>query len=466
MSLRRAGFLLPLLCLVRTPAEAFQEPRRPNLILISLDTTRVDALSCYGRSFPGILRELGPITPHLDALAARGTRFEQAYAHAPTTLSSHASMLTGLDPHGHAIVRNGFPLPEGIRTLPERLADEGWDTIGIVAAAALESEMGLDRGFDTYDDDMNSKFGPMVQDRAERVVDRTFAALDAREGDAPLFLFTHFYDAHAPYAAPDESWKAFMDPAYTGLMTAVDYQIRPIKIALLDGSADPADLDAVASRYLAEVAYIDTQIGRLLEGLEQRGLLEHSIVVVTADHGEMMHEYPALSWSHGYDVFPQVTHVPLIVTGEGWPLPEGRVTQRQVGLAELAPTLEKLVGLEASLGTRRDFADMLALGPVRDDEGWPERPVHTLFAEATRSPKDHEKWNNLDLMRSVKAGGYELRAFPMRSMEPRLVAGERGIEPVLVGLLEKWDAKAPEHREEQMAEATREALEALGYLEE
>lgn len=452
------------LVLASAVASAEEPPGRPNIILISLDTTRADALSCYGTP-PGVTDDLGVRTPTLDRLAAEGTRFANAYAHAPTTLSSHTSMLTGLDPHGHAVVRNGFPLDPTIRTLPQRLSEQGWETVGVVAAAALDSSMGLDRGFSTYDDDLESRFGPMVQDRAERVVDRTLAAVDARAKDRPLFLFAHFYDPHSPYTAPSGAYDRFLAPGYQGPMREELYQLRPLKQALMQGQASPVDLEAVTRRYLAEVTYVDEQIERLLSELDARSLLDHTVVVVTADHGEVLHEHGAYAWSHGYDVFPESLRVPLIVTARGLVLPQGRVVERQVSLSELAPTLERLAGLDASLGMRRDFVDMLAIGPVLDGEGWPERPVHTLFAEATRAKEDHEAWNNLGLMRMVRAGGHELRAHPDRMPEARMVAGTAKLKPELLELLRVWDAKAPPHRDEEMDEGMRSALEALGYLD-
>lgn len=450
--------------LLLAPApRAGQVRAQPNLILISLDTTRADALSCYG-TVPGIERELPQVTPHIDALAARGTRFTAAYAHAPTTLSSHTSMLSGLDPHRHAVVRNGFPLPDDVRTLPERLSAAGYDTIGVVAAAALDSDMGIDRGFRVYDDDLKDQFGPMVQDRAERVVERARAALETRQPDKPLFLFAHFYDPHAPYGAPGEAQHRFVDPAYEGPLREESYQVREHKQALLDGEADAAAIDAMASLYLGEVAYVDTHVGALLEHLEAEGLLEHSIVVLTADHGEMLHEKAQLAYSHGHDVYDATTRVPLLVAGQGVPLPVGRVVDRQVGLAGLAPTLEVLLGLAPSLGDKRDFAEMLALGPVRGAVGWPARPVYTVFAEATRSAEDHPEWNNLHLMRSVRAGGHTGYRWPSRLDRFEVVGPADALAPELEAMLATWDAAAPPHREDVMSDATRDALEALGYL--
>lgn len=436
-------------------------------MLISLDTTRADALSCYG-GFEPLDSDPGVVTPNLDALAAGGTRFEEAWAHAPTTLSSHASMFTGLDPHRHTVVRNGYALPDGIASLPERLQAQGYDTLGVIGAAALADGMGLERGFRIYDGEMRDKFGPMVQDRADRVLARTLEALDQREEDKPLFLFTHFYDAHGPFDAPGEHMNRFVDPSYTGPYAEEDYQLRPVKEALRAGTADPADVQAVNARYLGEVAYVDHHVGLLIEALDERGLLDHTLIIVTADHGEGMDERPLFAWSHGYGTHREALRVPLIVRGPQ--IPAGRVVHSQVGLSGLAPTVERLLGLDPSLGERRDFADTLAMGPVRDADGWPDRPTSTIFGEATRtSAGDHPAWNNLHLMRTVRAGGYVGWAWPLQGRTPVALgppAANTPLEPTLTGLLQRWDAMAPPHREEEMTLATREALKALGYLED
>lgn len=462
--MRRPAAIAALLLVGLSSAPAYQVRVRLNVLVISMDTTRADALSCYGK-VPGIDREIEQVTPNLDALAARGSRFASAWAHAPTTLSSHASLFTGKDPHGHAVVRNGFALEEGHGSVVERFEAEGFDTLAVVGAAALESEMGLARGFRLYDDKLGNKFGPMIQDRADRVVERTLALVDQRDTDKPLFLFTHFYDPHAPYGAPGDAQFRFLDPNYTGALSEPTYGIRPFKQALLAGTALDEDIDAAASLYLGEVAYMDAQIGVLLAGLEERGLLENTFIVVTADHGEVLHERPPYAYSHGHDVFPESLHVPLIIAGPG--LPQGRVVQRQVELAGIAPTLEALLGWTPTVGDKRDFRELLALGPVRDRDGWPERPTRTVLMEATRAPVDHPKWNNLDVMRGIRAGGFELRAWPARFEEPALVgADEDALVPVLADQLRIWDDAAPPHREESMSAATREALKALGYLVE
>jgi arylsulfatase A-like enzyme len=454
----------------------------PNVILISMDTVRADAVSCYGVP-PGPYRYDPRTTPNLDAFAAEGARFERFFAHAPSTLSSHSSMMTGLDPHGHAVVRNGFPLDPEIPTLAERLSSQGWDTIAVVGSAALEASMGLDRGFRVYDDHVRplnvSGAGAATdvpatdfQAPADDVVRRVFAALDGRaDRDQPLFLFAHFYDAHAPYAPPPEFATRFADPTYRGSARADGAVFRELTQLARRGKLPPDDAEKIASLYLGEVGFVDQQVGVLLHGLEQRGLLEHTLVVVVADHGETLSDEPLYSWSHGSNVGYEVMHVPLLMRGYGVPIASHAVVERQAGMSGLARTIERLVGLEPTLGTGLDFADLVLPGPVRDEDGWPERATIPVFVEATRPRQAEAKdgWNNENMHRGVFAGGWAGFFAPFIPVGWTWYgpsrAGTPSLADTLQELVRRWDDRAPPHRDMTTAPDTRKALKALGYVE-
>ena len=442
-----------------------------NLVLISLDTTRADALSCYG-AVVGPTQGEPVVTPHLDAFAAEGVRFERFYATVPSTLSSHATMFTGLGPHGHKVVRNGYPLAASTPVLAERLRGEGYDTIGIVGAAALESAMGLDRGFRVYDDDAPQLKGIMYQDTADGVVRRTLSAVDARpEPQLPLFLFVHFYDPHTPYTPPEAFAERITDPSYAGGAVAEGDAFKAFAQLSRQGKAPPRDVQHMSELYLAEVAFVDDQFAVLMEGLAARGVLDHALVVVVADHGETLSDEPAYAWSHGNNVGHEVMWVPLLARGYGVPLAQRAVVKRQASMTGLAPTLERTLGLAPTLGTGRDFYELWRPGPVHDVDGWPDRPTQPAFMEATRprAYEDKKNWNNLKLHRGVFAGGWGAWSAPF--LNRSLVFYDRSATPnasmlrTLQGLLGRWDAEAPQHREGQMAPSTRRALEALGYLE-
>ena len=435
-----------------------QAVARPHVVVVSLDTTRADALSCYGT--PPEVRRSAPRTPNLDALAEGGVRFENAFAHAPTTLNSHTTVFSGLDPHGHGVPRNGFPVPEDVPLLAEVLREAGYETIGVIGAAALEGAMGLTRGFQTYDDTVGGKQGRMFQDRADSVLQRTLRALSTRDRTRPLFLFVHFYDAHWPYDAPGGWRDRWVDPEYRGSLRGQSLRRPSLVKRLVSGTLSPDDRDYVASRYLSEVSYVDHHVGRLLEHLRDEGILEEAIVVVVADHGEVLSELPGLAYSHGADVSEGSMRVPLIVSGAGVPR---RVVQREVGLDGIAPMLERLVGLEPSLGDRWGLWEHVRPGPVWDEDGWPERPTRTVFQEATRphSREPSTGWNNRLFQRAVRAGGSVLSHAPLAG---EWSGGAPAMRPLLRRYLAAWDAGAPPRVEEELSDDTRHALEALGYL--
>jgi len=443
-----------------------------NVVLISLDTTRADALSCYGR-LPGLAPTApAEATPHLDALAREGLRFERFYATAPTTLSSHATLLTGLDPHQHGVPRNGFPLAEGVPTLATRLAGEGWDTIGVLGAAVLDSDLGLARGFRVYDDDVGAVTGA-VATRADNVVTRALAAVDARPSTAPpLFLFAHFYDAHAPYDPPEPYRTRFAPQGYHGpFATSMEGRLLPLREAIAAGQADPLDVAAVNGLYQAEVAYVDAQVGELLQGLATRGLLDDAVVIVIADHGESVQTNAALAYTHGSGVTDDVVRVPLIVRSYGSNAIVRRgVVERSANMTCVAPTVERLVGLEPSLG--QDCWQLVRPGPVNDTDGWPERPSPAAFAEATRPHVTASStWNNVGLRRAVRVGEAQLFAGPSAGEPPMLIGvAERGtarhaLRDLLAERLSAWDAVTPPFRSDDPTGALWQVLETLGYVD-
>jgi arylsulfatase A-like enzyme/Flp pilus assembly protein TadD len=242
-----------------------------NLILISVDTLRPDHLACYGRS--------GIETPNIDRLAIEGVRFTDAMSAVPLTLPSHATMLTGLYPPSHGIRDNAFmALPEDITTLAEVLKEEGYSTHAVVGAFVLDSRYGLDQGFDYYDDDLSGGRRPLefgyAEISADAVTDKVTAWLEGTR--QPFFAFIHYYDPHTTYAPPEP---------YATIYAATPY----------DG----------------EIAYTDQAIGRLIDFLDDAGLLDRTLIVLVSDHGEGLgqHDEP----THGVLVYESTLRVPLIV---------------------------------------------------------------------------------------------------------------------------------------------------------
>nr|MBP7676375.1 sulfatase-like hydrolase/transferase [Thermoanaerobaculia bacterium] len=251
----------------REPARPAPPPERPALLLVTLDTTRADALAP---------EEKTGATPAFAALAARGLRFAQAYATAPTTLPSHASMLSGLYPAGHGVHENGRRLPDHVPLVTERLRELGYATAAFVSGYPLESPFGLARGFDLYDDEIGDG---RVERSARETTDRALAWL-ARAETRPRFLWVHYYDPHEPYAPPEPFRSRFPH--------------------------DP---------YLGEIAAMDQELGRLVAAFEAAAGGRGAGIVVAADHGEGRGDHGEML--HGNLLYQGVMRVPLVVAGAG-----------------------------------------------------------------------------------------------------------------------------------------------------
>ena len=313
MNLRR------LLVLAAAPGLLTACARRglPNVLLVTFDTTRADHAG-YAVNRPDR-------TPNLDRLARGGTWFSDCSAAAPVTLASHASILTGLYPPGHGVRDNGQVLPDGgPATLASLLQGRGFDTHAVVSAFVLFRKFGLARGFDSYDDDLSS--GASVgmhaypEAPASKTADRTLAWLRARRGSGkPFFLWAHFFDPHAPYRAPEEIARRF--------------------------PGDP---------YSAEIAYADRELGRVLDELEQSHLLDNTLVVFTADHGESLGDHEEKT--HGVFLYQATVHVPLFFAGPG--VPRGKRRGDPVSGVDILPTVARLLGIADA--ERRDGVDLFA----------------------------------------------------------------------------------------------------------
>jgi arylsulfatase A-like enzyme/Flp pilus assembly protein TadD len=275
-----------------------------NVLLITIDTLRADRVGAYGNP--------NGLTPALDALAREGTVFERAYAHVPLTLPSHACILLGLTPPEHGVRDNsGYVVREGSTTLAGTLKKQGFATAAFVGSYAVDSRFGLNQGFDLYDDNYGSqKFqeAVFVERRAGAVVDGALRWLEGRR--EPWFLWVHCYDPHAPYEPPEPYKSRFAAAPYDG-----------------------------------EVAYTDSQLARIFNRLREDGLLEQTLVVVTADHGEGLgdHSEP----THGYFAYESTLRVPLIVRAPG--VKAGRVSST-VAHVDIFPTVCEALGLRPPSG--------------------------------------------------------------------------------------------------------------------
>ncbi len=337
----------------------------PNLLLISIDTLRADHLGCYGYH--------RDTSPRLDALAADAVRFTAAYAPAPWTLPSHASMLTGMHPYEIGIDNQWRTLPEETPVVAELLARAGY-----LSAAFVDSQekgfvgagRGFSRGFELYQHAPHQPGGQRFDMAA--TVDAALAWLDERDRDKPFFLFLHTKSVHAapsgeacldprcfPYDKPDPFRFRYLSPeAASGSWTSPEdgsgqAYLWSLNAKILSGELDPRTyprerIEVLEALYDAGIYYVDVHLGRLFEALEQRGLDDSTAVVVTSDHGEAFLEHSLLMHQEVYDT---LLRVPLIVR---LPPPAGpaggRVVESQVTLADVVPTLLRLARAEVPVG--------------------------------------------------------------------------------------------------------------------
>jgi choline-sulfatase len=338
-------------------------PGRLNLVVVTLDTLRADRLGCYGS------RDVE--TPHLDALAARGTLFENAISPTPLTLPAHASLFTGLQPGGHGVRDNGgFHLAAERLTLAEILQQNGWATGGFIAAYVLDHRWGIAQGFEHYRDDFDlSKYKSVsmgdIQRRGDEVVaDGLEWIADAARGDQPFFAWIHLYDPHTPYSPPEPF--------------ASRYAGRP---------------------YNGEVAWTDELVGRLTAGLDHLGLTERTVVAVIGDHGESLGEHGETG--HGYFLYEPTTRVPFLLAGP-YPGLAGRRVPGVVRHVDLLPTLLELLGVGDGVGDGSgDRPKIAGQSLVPLILGRPDAPAIAGYSEAFYA-RYHYGWSELRAVRTAR----------------------------------------------------------------
>jgi arylsulfatase A-like enzyme/cytochrome c-type biogenesis protein CcmH/NrfG len=274
------------------PAPAATPERARNVVLVTIDTLRADRLGVYGYT--------AARTPILDALARRGARFDRAYATAPITLTSHASLMSGRYPPGHGARHNGLRVSDDVPLLAEQFQRAGFRTGAFVGAFPLDRRFGLHRGFQTYGDRMPRVGGVVANERPGRaVVDEALAWLKG-VGTAQFFVWVHLFEPHAPYG-------------------------------------DPSDGRPTAARYDDEIAEADAQAGRLIAAAQALG---DTLVVVASDHGEAFGEHGEIA--HSLFVYDTTLRVPLMFSGTGVGV---TVSETPVSLIDVAPTIVHLMGL-------------------------------------------------------------------------------------------------------------------------
>ncbi len=394
------------------------------MLILTVDTLRADRLPAYGRT------DLK--TPAIDSLAARGVLFERCETATPLTLPSHTTLFSGTLPIHHGVRDNGaLTVPKDLPLLAELFQARGYATAAFVSAFVLDSRWKLNRGFDVYFDQFDTRKENLlsigdIERSAGNTMDAALDWLKDRDARKPFLLWVHLFDPHAPYAPP---------PPFSE-----EYRDRP---------------------YLGEIAYADSQIGRLLAFLAEQGLAGKTAVVFAGDHGESLGEHG--EDGHGFFAYEATLHVPLIVTPPG----SGKAMRRPeiVSLVDVLPTLVALAGLERpALLQGRSLVPLLSGGRLEP------RPAYS----ETYYPRIHFGWSALaalddgryKLIESSDPELYDLAADP--SEKENLAGRDRerylAMKRQLASLTAGW-AKSPLNAQPAVSdpESVRK-LASLGYL--
>jgi arylsulfatase A-like enzyme/Flp pilus assembly protein TadD len=427
--MRRLSFFIFCLFLpgIRLPLQA----ETPNIVFITVDTTRADRM--------GFLGNTHGLTPNLDLIARQGVVFERAYSQAPLTPVSHATIFTGTYPQFHTVTDFGHPLPTLLPYIPEILQKSGYRTAAFIGSLILDPHAsmapGFDRGFDFFDAGFRAKIHPgedryvTVERRGGDVVSHATSWLSRNHQSAPFFLWVHLYDPHAPYDPPAPYDKRFSDP------------------------------------YDGEIAYADASLGKLFTYLRQHGLYEKTIIVMMSDHGESLGAHGESM--HGIFLYDETIRVPLIFKLPGELLARRRVPTR-VRLVDVAPTLLSMLSLPLPPTFQGESLVPLMRGTPKPADDLP------AYAE-TDYPHRAFGWSAL---RSLRTGKYLFVHAPKRELYDQsqdktathnLAASSPAVAGTLQSQIDDFHDKTTSYHEKSTPTAAlsseqAENLSALGYV--
>jgi arylsulfatase A-like enzyme len=298
-----------------------------NVLIVTLDTTRADYLSCYGDP-----RET---SPHLDALATDGIRFDRAISTSGNTPVSHASILTGLNPYQHGVrvvyAQHGCHLADSVVTLATMLREEGWQTGAFLSSFTVSEFYGFNQGFETFDGGLRIPAGESFAQKADGRWDWPTETNQRRSDKTTDVVCAWLQTAKRPFFA----WVHYWDPH--------DRLILPPQDVVARFTTPGADQQRLFREvYASEVYYMDSQFGRLIRFLKERGEYERTIVVVVADHGEGLGDH---GWWYHRILYQEQIRVPMIIRVPGWP--KGKVLSHLVRTVDIVPTILDVLAVQA-----------------------------------------------------------------------------------------------------------------------
>ena len=355
--------------------------KRPNVILISIDTLRADHLGCYGYD--------RPTSPAIDEFASHSMLFEDAMATSPWTLPSHASLLAGLYPNRHGLKSwNNLPTLN-IKMLAAILKEHGFSTSAVVNSYCLSGRYGLNLGFDdfVYVKELLAQRTPSkVNDEALRWL---------RRRSEPFFLFLHYYDVHSDYRSLPRYEEQFVRP-YKGTANGTTRQLLNFRMGRVE--FDGAAADHLIDLYDASIRQMDDAVTRLLEFLKNEKLLEKSVVIVTSDHGEEFLDHGGVL--HSQTQYQELLDIPLIMCGPG--IPKGKRSGNTVSLVDVMPTILSLLGIAVPASL-----DGLDLCPLFQEDN-PVLAPRYIFAGASKVTSPAKRIKYHDIKRAVRYSRYKL----------------------------------------------------------
>lgn len=436
------------------------DTRRPNVLLISVDTLRADHLSSYGYD--------RATSPNVDRLAKDGVVFEDAMSVTSWTLPSHLSILSSLYPQVHGVMEGKMRFPEEATLCTELLKPAGYVNSAVVSAPYLNQQFGYDAGFDIYEDFAGDDKGSVARIRraigdqvpAPRVNRRALEILEARPA-APFFLFLHYFGPHFDYSPPPP-FDSMFDPTYEKDLNGrrgYDSHDR------VPEDMDPRDKRHLMALYDGEVAWVDSYVGKLWHYLRAHHLYDDMLIIFTADHGEEFWEHG--KHGHRKALYTESVHVPLIIKfpGNQW---RGRRIKQPVGSVDIVPTILAAAGIESL--------------PIFDGRSL----VPVVQAPGTGSGTEMPYYFELDdRAEGVRRGGWKLlrpksgpkhaKLFNLRD-DPgerhNLAESTPAVRAELEALLDRWREEAAE-KSARIGPALRfdyggemqQSLEDLGYVE-
>ena len=425
-----------------------------NVILITIDTLRADRLGVNGH----VVEDTSP-SPHIDDLMAAGVQFANAIAPRAITWPSLASVLTGLYPSGHGVFENGYELHEGIPTLATLLSEHGYQTGRFMSNMCRANHLGWDHAFCSRGVD-------------SKINGEALGWLDQVDPTQPVFLWAHYFGAHSPYYNGGDRAAKRLDPGYEGPVAPKKGWLN--RIMTDEIPLDDADLQHLDALYDAAVMGSDRFAGELLDALAARGLMDSSVIVFLADHGEDLYDHNQYIY-HACSVYQSGLHVPLAFVAPGL-LEEGAVVRQSVELMDVTPTVLDLIGV-----TPPDSLHGTSLVPYLESTQLPRpgRPAFSEYGSSRLHTVQRGDWKLVDNPDQdspyclpgapeghypvAKTELYNLADDPLETTNLADQYPERVAE--LQELIRRRFANLPSRLETQdLPDDLKEELEALGYV--